>query len=428
MKKLDCMMARRGQKPVKRNWGGWWRAGAVACLAAVVLPGCATKRVTMAYRCDQPGAARAVPMRTGETLVARPTMPTPAPARLMTMRAPEALLADTGSLAVRTSEVKPIPGKKLRVVFVKVGQGDCTLLLCPDGRNILVDCGSTNLFDSIRVGALMKKELGEGGKIDLLVVTHPDSDHYNQIGPILGMPGKPVYRVERLVHVAELSEYKGDFRNWVRDFPATRTKVLGPKDNAYPAKVLAQYGGVQLRVLAANTLEPEHNSPLEKPSPSNSRSIVLKVSYGGFDMVLPGDATAVTDAAILSRYAGGKAKALKVELVKAGHHGSWATATKDSSWADAVKPEVFLASASGVDYGHPSANLSDFFMKYLSPTEWHNLVMYRREKGPNGKLRTRELGENEDNAYERKSIYLTATNGDVVVETDGAGYEVSFND
>src|SRR4051812_21109811 len=69
-------------------------------------------------------------------------------------------------------------------------QGDCTLIRCPNGDLVMVECGSKSGFtDDRRITAQMavrewtKNNLGA---IDALILTHPDRDHYSEVGNILG--------------------------------------------------------------------------------------------------------------------------------------------------------------------------------------------------------------------------------------------------
>ena len=61
----------------------------------------------------------------------------------------------------------------LRYYAFDVGQGDSSLFILPDGKTILVDAGPED------AGKKLVKELKKLGvkKIDLLVATHPHSDH-----------------------------------------------------------------------------------------------------------------------------------------------------------------------------------------------------------------------------------------------------------
>ena len=64
---------------------------------------------------------------------------------------------------------------ELRVHFLSVGQGDSTILEFPDGKVMLVD-GGTNEKES--VGTIMRYlNALKIKKIDMLVLSHADSDH-----------------------------------------------------------------------------------------------------------------------------------------------------------------------------------------------------------------------------------------------------------
>ena len=68
----------------------------------------------------------------------------------------------------------------LEIHFINVGQGDCTFVSCPDGENVLIDCGTSGGGDGALARQYLQKVLGTTTvDIDTLVVTHPDKDHYN---------------------------------------------------------------------------------------------------------------------------------------------------------------------------------------------------------------------------------------------------------
>jgi beta-lactamase superfamily II metal-dependent hydrolase len=91
--------------------------------------------------------------------------------------------------------------------FIYVGQGDCTLITMDDGRKILVDCGSTGGRDPEEVREYVLAQLGSNPELDVLVVTHPDADHYNLVEAVL--EGVEVHKV---LHVGSTDEYpKADF-------------------------------------------------------------------------------------------------------------------------------------------------------------------------------------------------------------------------
>ncbi len=71
------------------------------------------------------------------------------------------------------------PAANLEIHFVDVGQGDCTVISCPNGTTILVDCGNgyscsrTNLTDY--VSSILNTQL------HALIITHQDTDHYGLV-------------------------------------------------------------------------------------------------------------------------------------------------------------------------------------------------------------------------------------------------------
>ena len=63
--------------------------------------------------------------------------------------------------------------------FIDVGQGDAIVLEFGDGKTVMIDAGSTSpgLADC-RAETLAYLEHIEVDKIEYLIVTHPDTDHY----------------------------------------------------------------------------------------------------------------------------------------------------------------------------------------------------------------------------------------------------------
>ncbi|MDO5567184.1 MAG: ComEC/Rec2 family competence protein, partial [Planctomycetia bacterium] len=69
----------------------------------------------------------------------------------------------------------------LEIITFSVGHGSASLASFPDGRNVLYDCGS---FSSPQTaGYVISKYILNRGQrhLDLLILSHPDSDHYNTV-------------------------------------------------------------------------------------------------------------------------------------------------------------------------------------------------------------------------------------------------------
>jgi competence protein ComEC len=301
---------------------------------------------------------------------------------------------------------QPAAGE-LAVHFINVGQGDCTLVVFPSGKRLLVDCGSTDgPFNATKVRTYIRKYLDPvNPKIDLLVITHPDADHYNKIPAIFGDANSPVIPIVKMILVGDLGEYgSADMDTWLSELPANRlTQIKTQEYNTYPSKSLPGFEQDGVRVLAANVQA--------SYSPSNARSIVLKITHGQIDFMITGDATRDTDSTILSKYQGHEQE-LDVEVWKGAHHGSWATATHSANWANAVQPEAVVFSCSKTnDYGHPNRNLAEKFKGYTVAVTNHRIAFFDGKNDPSTAT--------ENKPYRTEAMYSTASSGNILIRTDG---------
>ena len=107
-----------------------------------------------------------------------------------------ALLGNPLALPVSTPSPAPVsptpylvaPGTErdnsvpaLEVYFIDVGQGDCMLLLSPNGKTMLVDAGEKGNFE--KIDQLLR--LLDIGKLDVVVSTHAHSDHAGSMADVI---------------------------------------------------------------------------------------------------------------------------------------------------------------------------------------------------------------------------------------------------
>jgi len=94
-------------------------------------------------------------------------------------------------------------GQQLEIHFINVGQGDSTLIVCPNGHRILVDAGSSAGADVPTIQTYFQSHLGTNTpRLDTLVITHADRDHYNLLDDLL--PGVTVGNIYRCEPSAEV--------------------------------------------------------------------------------------------------------------------------------------------------------------------------------------------------------------------------------
>lgn len=252
-----------------------------------------------------------------------------------------------------------ISTKTLEIYFVDVGQGNCTLILCPGGEKILIDCGSVSAGSKETLGKPLRDFIRQhaADKLDFVLVSHPDIDHVSLLPSLLA----EVKTIGTIVCGGELAEWgKGPgkaFKNYVgtldRDFKTcliSDGKFITESPYGKPGHVVVS-GGVEIRIVAVNAPREKNPKNLEKldivdkslfkaGTATNTHSMVVSVRYGATQVLICGDATFSTDLAILEQTEW-TAKELESYALAGGHHGS--DVSYSPKWLKAVDPcWVFL--------------------------------------------------------------------------------------
>jgi len=96
------------------------------------------------------------------------------------------LLSDLGGLAGTTEAAYTGPAEELLAVhFIDVGQGDCTLIITPEGETMLIDTGEDSQSNTV----IAYLDICGVKTIDYLVLTHPHSDHIGSAHRIIENTG-----------------------------------------------------------------------------------------------------------------------------------------------------------------------------------------------------------------------------------------------
>lgn len=283
----------------------------------------------------------------------------------------------------------------LTLHFIDVGQGDSTLIACPNGKNILIDAGSTSgvSADIVRehlVNALNHREL----RIHSLIITHPDADHYNLLHDLLiDIP------IEKAFWVGSRENYSNQiFRNWFfgENFLGNRIRLDAEYfDPEHKKNKEIDCGSTSIFILASG-IQAERSS-------KNAMSIVLMLRDGSFSAILPGDATTDTENTILKRYSHDW---LDVDLLKIAHHGSLSTSTS-VFWANTLTPGISIVSAGeNSRYGHPRLEILERLEPFAIKAQSHAI------ESATGKIGNYDFFYNPD--YER-AIFSTVTSGNIKV-------------
>ncbi len=225
-----------------------------------------------------------------------------------------------------------MPDDDLRVSFLDVGQGDAVLIQ-KGSRQVLVDGGPSP--------QKIAEELGEqmpfwDRHIDLVILTHPDSDHLAGLVEVLRR-----YRVEQVLYPA-LDYDSPSYDEWSR-----LISEKGIKSTVASAGQLIDLGdGVVIRIL--NPL-PELVTGSESDIDNNS--VVLRLSVGDVSFLLTGDIMGETERELIRERA-----VLIATVLKVAHHGS-ATSTTTGFLA-VVSPQLAVICC-GADnrFGHPDTEV-----------------------------------------------------------------------
>jgi competence protein ComEC len=222
-----------------------------------------------------------------------------------------------------TSEaVIPVSGNSLLFTFINVGQGDATLIQTPDGKTMLIDGGESDT-------GIVSQLQGLGiQRIDLMIATHPHSDHIGGLVQVL--QSFPVAKVITGGQPHTTSVYE----HFLDGIAAAQAEYVEVKRG----DVIA-LGGINFQVL----------NPVNNNNPDlNENSVVIQFKVGQTTFLLMGDSGADTEASLLSA-----GLPLKTDILKVGHHAS--TSGSTTAFLNAVQPKIALYSA-GINnsYGHPA--------------------------------------------------------------------------
>ena len=220
------------------------------------------------------------------------------------------------------------PNTELQISILDVGQGDAILLEAPNGQVILVDGGPDKT---------VLRRLGEElsfweRRIDLLVLTHPHEDHLAGFNSIINR-----YTIGGIM-ISGVEAKSQSYQHFLEVISEKHIPLLVVE---HPLNVV--FGDIRLE-----TIYPQTSFKGKRISNVNNSSIVMRVVYKDFEMLLTGDAEEIEEQAILA-----SGSSIQADVLKAGHHGSETSSSED--FVKTVKPNVVvISSGQGNSYGHPS--------------------------------------------------------------------------
>lgn len=226
----------------------------------------------------------------------------------------------------------------LKINFIDVGQGDCTLIQTPKGKNILIDGGEGNSekYDygkNVVLPYLLDRKINE---INFLIISHADSDHIGGLFAIMDS-----IKVDK-IFIGKQIEYSIQYNYLLEVAKEKNIEICYLK----AGDELNFEKEIKLEVIWPNKSEIILENAL------NNNSLVFKLIYNDFSILFTGDIEKLAEEKILKLYKG----PLKCTILKVAHHGSKTSSTFE--FIEKTSPQIVLIGVGkNNNFGHPNSEV-----------------------------------------------------------------------
>ena len=230
----------------------------------------------------------------------------------------------------------------LEVTFFDVGQGDAVFIETPQRNQILIDGGP----DSAILEKLNTRMPFWDRTIDLIILTHPESDHLTGLIEVLKR-----YKVENILWTGIIKD-TNEYQEW--------EKLVENED----AEIKIAQAGQRINLSTYETdkyievLYPFESLAGQEFKDSNNTSIVAKLVFGKNSFLFTGDTYKSVEKELIE-----KGININSDVLKVAHHGSKTSTSQD--FVREVFPQIAVISAGrNNSYGHPHQETLDTLAKY----------------------------------------------------------------
>ena len=252
---------------------------------------------------------------------------------------------------------------KLRVSFFNVGQGDSIFIQTADKKDILIDGGP----DKTVIKKLGKAMPFWDRTIDLIIITHPHSDHISGLIEVIKR-----YKIKEIFYTG-VSYNSETYAELLRQIEHNKIELI--EINKQQELTLSE--NLKLKILFPNENLREKN--IEN---LNNTSMVVKLIYNENSFLFAADAEYEVEQILLEDEIG-----LSADILKVGHQG--ASDSSSLEFLQKVAPQIAIISVGANNkFGHPSLR-----------------VIRRLEK----------LGA---------KVFRSDQNGDIKIIADGENYQI----
>lgn len=207
------------------------------------------------------------------------------------------------------------------VEFLDVGQGSATVIRLKDGKTILIDAGGSSWSTPSIGERVLAPYLWKQGitKIHTIIITHPDSDHYDGL-PFIIRHFRPKY-----LWTSTLETRESGYRNLLEICKKKEVVLHQAKAND-----TIHFGTTILKCLI--NLHSSHGQG------EGNSGLVLRLNTADISILFPGDIEANAERKLLNLNL-----PLRSDILLAAHHGSKTSNTP--AFLKAVNPAAIIVSA-----------------------------------------------------------------------------------
>jgi beta-lactamase superfamily II metal-dependent hydrolase len=312
----------------------------------------------------------------------------------------------------------------LEIHYINVQQGQCTLIIGPDGTTILYDGGNEFKGTDEVVPYLQALGITTSQPLNYMIASHHHTDHYRGLTEVIN------YGYDALKVYDNGSDY---YNTFVQDFfDAAATTTAGGITVMPLGTVINLGNGATATCVAVNGSVIGDGAVPGGQANENDRSICLLIQYGDFDYLVTGDLGGGADdydctgrsttqvnmetpmvGAIMPAGSNPLLSQYGVEVAHVGHHGS--ESSTNSDYMNLLTPHVGCISVGpgqGEGWYHPRIDVVEHVLLAQVPciTAPAALVLQSEEGYPIG----------------YKTSLAGYSVGDIVITTDGIdSYTVS---
>jgi len=293
----------------------------------------------------------------------------------------------------------------LEVYVINVGQADAILIICPCGEHqLLIDAAGTNRqykFSDAAFKEFMLNHQNNNDEIEVVIATHPHADHIGNMEWILDNYSVGFYVDNGKTSTSNTWE---DLEEKVEELEADGRHQDTQNGN------VPDIDFCPLNNVTATLIIPDNFNASGRSGP-NEYSLVVRVDYGSSSFLFVGDAVHQLEALFVSD--GDTHDLLDCDFLKAGHHGSVTSSTRE--FIELVTPDIAVISCgirgvgSNVRYKHPNLPPIETLLDFVKP----------RTALPVGI----EAYDTENNVWKyviiKKKLYFISSEGTLSFKPDG---------